>query len=218
MPTRRAITSFSLQVLTNSRYFCRLSKKRKLRVRVAAGAAAAARRRRARASRAADGMSSRRASPGPRRRGSIRKALTRSSVSGVMRAPSRRRATNLPSLTARRPKVDSAMPARRQNSEMLSNRPIPASAMGCASSALPRQGWSLRFARRLGANIVGRQPQMVHDILWDTSHSDPRALRRAQRRAAQVPARTSTPPTRASIKAGELGPGSRYARAGLRGS
>ena len=30
-PTRLAITHFSLQVLTNSRYFCRLSKKRKLR-------------------------------------------------------------------------------------------------------------------------------------------------------------------------------------------
>ena len=28
-PTRFATTSFSLQVLTNSRYFCRLSKKRK---------------------------------------------------------------------------------------------------------------------------------------------------------------------------------------------
>ena len=31
MPTRRAMTVFSLQVLTNSRYFWRLSKKRKLR-------------------------------------------------------------------------------------------------------------------------------------------------------------------------------------------
>ena len=56
----------------------------------------------------------------------VRKALTRSRVSGVMRAPSRRRATNLPSLTARRPKVDSAMPARRQNSEMLSSSPTAA--------------------------------------------------------------------------------------------
>jgi hypothetical protein len=33
---RRAITSFSLQVLTNRRYFCRLSKKRKLRVPILA--------------------------------------------------------------------------------------------------------------------------------------------------------------------------------------
>src|SRR5512143_3253923 len=31
MPTRCAISHFSLQVFTNSRYFCRLSKKRKLR-------------------------------------------------------------------------------------------------------------------------------------------------------------------------------------------
>ncbi len=36
MPTRLAISHFSLQVLTNSRYFCRLSKKRKLRLRVVA--------------------------------------------------------------------------------------------------------------------------------------------------------------------------------------
>src|SRR5438128_1429275 len=40
----------------------------------------------------------------------------RSSVSVVMRLPSRSRATSLPSLTARRPKVDSAMSERRQNS------------------------------------------------------------------------------------------------------
>src|ERR1700760_1805537 len=36
----------------------------------------------------------------------------------VMRLPSRSRATSLPSLTARRPKVDSAMSAWRQNSEI----------------------------------------------------------------------------------------------------
>src|SRR5436190_4812346 len=36
----------------------------------------------------------------------------------VIRLPSRRRATSLPSLTARRPKVDSAMSERRQNSEI----------------------------------------------------------------------------------------------------
>src|ERR1700756_3581556 len=40
----------------------------------------------------------------------------RSSVSMVMRLPSRRRATSLPSFTARRPKVDSAMSDWRQNS------------------------------------------------------------------------------------------------------
>ena len=36
----------------------------------------------------------------------------------VMRLPSRSRCTSLPSLTARRPKVDSAMSAWRQNSEI----------------------------------------------------------------------------------------------------
>src|SRR5271156_6092714 len=40
----------------------------------------------------------------------------RSSVSMVMRLPSRNRCTSLPSLTARRPKVDSAISAWRQNS------------------------------------------------------------------------------------------------------
>src|SRR3984885_13627421 len=40
----------------------------------------------------------------------------RSSVSTVMRLPSRSRCTSLPSLTARRPKVDSAISACRQNS------------------------------------------------------------------------------------------------------
>src|SRR6516165_1193518 len=42
----------------------------------------------------------------------------RSRVSMVIRLPSRRRCTSLPSLTARRPKVDSAMSAWRQNSEI----------------------------------------------------------------------------------------------------
>ena len=36
----------------------------------------------------------------------------------VMRLPSRKRCTSLPSLTARRPKVDSAISACRQNSEI----------------------------------------------------------------------------------------------------
>ena len=44
------------------------------------------------------------------------KAWIRSSVSMVMRLPSRKRCTSLPSLTARRPKVDSAISAWRQNS------------------------------------------------------------------------------------------------------
>src|SRR2546427_5232874 len=42
----------------------------------------------------------------------------RSSVSMVMRLPSRRRCTSLPSLTARRPNVVSAISAWRQNSEI----------------------------------------------------------------------------------------------------
>ena len=46
------------------------------------------------------------------------KACTRSTVSVVTRPPSRRRLTSLPSFTASRPKVDSAMRARRQNSAM----------------------------------------------------------------------------------------------------
>src|SRR5476651_1708891 len=42
----------------------------------------------------------------------------RSRVSMVMRLPSRSRCTSLPSLTARRPKVDSAISACRQYSEI----------------------------------------------------------------------------------------------------
>src|SRR5207344_3242211 len=73
------------------------------------------------------GRSSGGESPGPCRPCFWMKTLTRCRVSGVTRAPSRSRATNLPSFTARRPKVDSAMPVRRQNSEMLPNRvPLPA--------------------------------------------------------------------------------------------
>ena len=41
-----------------------------------------------------------------------------SKVSVVMRPPLRRRLASLPSLTARRPKVDSASPCLRQNSEI----------------------------------------------------------------------------------------------------
>src|SRR5262249_55386070 len=46
------------------------------------------------------------------------KARIRSSVSVVMRPPLRRRLASLPSLTARRPNVDSASPRTRQNSEI----------------------------------------------------------------------------------------------------
>src|SRR5436190_4094024 len=124
-PTRRATTSFSLQVFTNSRYFCRLSKKRKFfsgasgsRAGAAAGCAAPAR---------ISARSSGGESPAPASPCLVMNWLTRCRVSGVTRAPSRSRATNLPSFTARRPKVDSAMPVRRQKSEMLpSSVPAPA--------------------------------------------------------------------------------------------
>ena len=46
------------------------------------------------------------------------KPRMRSSVSVVMRPPLRRRLASLPSFTARRPKVDSARPLWRQNSEI----------------------------------------------------------------------------------------------------
>ena len=57
------------------------------------------------------------------------KFCTRSSVAMVMPLPPRKRATNLPSLTARRPKVDSAIAQRRQYASMSSNSARAASAM-----------------------------------------------------------------------------------------
>ena len=112
--TRCATTHFSLQVFTNSRYFCRLSKKRKLRAgrrgREPAPAAAASP---ARAGgRAARRAAARGGSPLPF---AAMKARMRSRVSVVMRPPLRRRLASLPSLTARRPKVDSASPCGGRN-------------------------------------------------------------------------------------------------------
>src|SRR5438477_5044497 len=128
-PTRRATTSFSLQVFTNSRYFCRLSKKRKFfsgasgsRAGAAAGCTAPAR---------ISASSSGGESPAPASPCLVMNWLTRCRVSGVTRAPSRSRATNLPSFTARRPKVDSAMPVRRQKSEMLPSS-VPRASMTCS--------------------------------------------------------------------------------------
>ena len=117
MPTRLAISHFSLQVLTNSRYFCRLSKKRKLRC----GSSLASPEATGGAGGATTGKA-RGASNNTRRREGVVSALRamklrmRSSVSVVMRPPLRRRLASLPSLTARRPKVDSARPRCRQNS------------------------------------------------------------------------------------------------------
>src|SRR6185437_5759921 len=118
-PTRLATSHFSLQVFTNSRYFWRLSKKRKLRCgssvvrpepagaagnvtvgRLCAGGASNRMRRRAGAASEWRAM----------------KPRMRSSVSVVIRPPLRRRLASLPSFTARRPKVDSAKPRWRQNS------------------------------------------------------------------------------------------------------
>jgi hypothetical protein len=116
--TRLATTHFSEQVFTKSRYFCRLSKKRKLRcgssgprgtarpsIGVARGGAAARL------------ITSGRDSAGLPALFAM-KARMRSSVSVVMRPPLRRRLASLPSLTARRPKVDSASPVWRQKSEI----------------------------------------------------------------------------------------------------
>ena len=163
MPTRRAMVSFSPQVLTNSRYFCRLSKKRKLREGASLAGALCAGPAGAGATRISC-MSSR-GDAGASTPWVMRNSLTRSRVSGVMRAPSRSRATNLPSLTARRPKVDSAMLARRQNSEMLSSNPTNS----CTRFAPCRRPPA--FQEILGAPIVGRQPQKVTEIVWDASHA-----------------------------------------------
>ena len=109
---------FLLQVLTNSRYFCRLSKKRELRcgsvgfAPAAVAPPAAARRAAAAAERKADafGDLSITIGRGPCGGWVAIKPWIRSSVSVVMRPPLRSRAVSLPSLTARRPKVDSASP------------------------------------------------------------------------------------------------------------
>ena len=147
-PTRRATISFSLQVLTNSRYFWRLSKKRKLR-EGAPSVPTGFRSMRGMPLTRSSCISSRGAA-GASAPWLVRKALTRSSVSGVMRAPSRRRETNLPSLTARRPKVDSAMPARRQNSEMLSSNPT-------AAWAIARAPWQASVRAFSGPVVVAKR-------------------------------------------------------------
>jgi len=130
--TRSAITRFSEQVWTNSRYFWRFSKKRKFPV----------------GSRFSIGGSGTVTTGTP----SPRKACIRSSVSTVMRLPSRSRCTSLPSFTARRPNVDSAIPACRQYSEIWARswsffiRPV----------GRVRVGWNLwaeRFCVRLPTTI-----------------------------------------------------------------
>jgi hypothetical protein len=81
-------------------------------------------------------------------------ARTRSTVSVPTRPPRRRRLTSLPSLTARRPKVDSAILARRQY------------------SAMSRRSVSL--IRRLSGvtsveNLVCAKPRVNHNVAhWES--------------------------------------------------
>src|SRR5882762_7379251 len=142
-PTRRATTSFSLQVFTNSRYFCRLSKKRKF----FSGASG-----------------SRGESPALASPCLLMNWLTRCRVSGVTRAPSRSRATNLPSFTARRPKVDSAMPVRRQKSEMLPSS-VPLASM-TASILSTMVGAPLWDCNHMGCGAKhGMRPTVLNQML-----------------------------------------------------
>src|SRR6267378_1425569 len=116
-PTRRATTSFSLQVLTNR--------------------------------------------------------LTRCRVSGVTRAPSRSRATNLPSFTARRPKVDSAIPVRRQKSEMLpSSVPLASMTSSILSTMVGAPLWdcnhTLCSAKRGMRPTVQNQMLTILELIGNT--------------------------------------------------
>src|SRR5262245_31479288 len=118
--TRDAISHFSEQVFTNSRYFCRLSKKRKLRCgsSLATPDATGGTGVGLTTGRTPGGVGSnrtRRRAGAPSKFRAMNERM-RSSVSVVMRPPLRRRLASLPSLTARRPKVDSASPRARQNS------------------------------------------------------------------------------------------------------
>src|SRR5262245_7150219 len=86
----------------------------------------------------------------------------RSSVSMVMRLPSRRRATSLPSLTARRPKVDSAMSERRQNS-VISAR---------IWSFFMENGLGRRWAAEFGPPVLAplAHPWKGSRAIWSGSH------------------------------------------------
>src|SRR5471030_2056415 len=118
--TRCATTAFSEHVLTNIRYFCRLSKKRKLRLPgPAAGADCLATEADDPAGRRPGWLPSKNGRLEPSPAGAASAAMkdrTRSNVVVVIRPPSRNRLTNLPSLTAWRPKVDSATPFLLQKS------------------------------------------------------------------------------------------------------
>ena len=129
----------------------------------ALGAGASWRSRRGRPATRSSGISSRGAT-GASTPWLVRKALTRSSVSGVMRAPSRRRETNLPSLTARRPKVElghAGAPAELRNAVQQSDGCVghrPGSLAGVYSGRLGRRFWK----ESLPIKPLGGQPQT-----WD---------------------------------------------------
>ena len=127
IPTRLATISFSLQVFTNSRYFCRLSKKRKFFFREPSVVSASLFLSPAgllvgetRCSMDGFGL------PFVRQPFCSRNLITLSQVSGVTRAPSFNLETNFPSLTERLPNVDSAMFSLLQNAEISSSRFIEA--------------------------------------------------------------------------------------------
>src|SRR5262245_46271293 len=80
----------------------------------------------------------------------------------VMRFPSRNRATSLPSLTARRPKVDSAMSERRQNSV------ISARTWSFFIGIGVGQRWAARFGPPVLAPVA--HPWKGSRAIWSRSH------------------------------------------------
>src|SRR5262249_1404546 len=100
---------------------------------------------------------------------SAMKARMRSSVSVVMRPPLRRRLASLPSLTARRPNVDSASPVWRQKSEI--SRKM-ASFMRCPRRFLVRRiaAWARLVPRRTSVKRTNTprfgKPQKVPSQEW----------------------------------------------------
>lgn len=86
-----------------------------------------------------------------------------------MRPPKRSRATNLPSLTARRPKVLSAMPRLRQKFEISRSRLSLLSGEAVVTLVASAANLSLVFMRtRTIAEFF--VPLQVWDEEWDSSH------------------------------------------------
>ena len=166
MPTRRATTSFSLHVLTNSRYFWRLSKKRKLRE----GAPSAA----------TGFVSSARHAGDPQQRHQLARRRRRlDALAGQEDADAfqglRRDAGAIPA-GARRTCHRSRRAGRR------STRPCPRAGRTrkCCpavrrppvpSPGTPWKGWIRFGAGKLRPRAVGRQPQRLVIMKWGESHS-----------------------------------------------